>query len=75
MNPQLIIAGVLVLGSFGAAWRVQDWRYQAKEAEHAEAKLVKEILIWSKYIMDEVHHTCLTNRSCGKQRSVQFECF
>jgi hypothetical protein len=42
MTPQLIIAGVIALGSFGTAWRIQDWRYQAKEVEHAEQQLADE---------------------------------
>lgn len=42
MTPQLIVAGVIALGSFGTAWRIQDWRYQAKEAEHAEQQLANE---------------------------------
>ncbi len=42
MTPQLIVAGVIALGSFGTAWKVQEWRYQAKEAEHAEQQLANE---------------------------------
>lgn len=44
MTPQLIVAGVIALGSFGTAWKVQDWRYGAKEAEHAEQQLENERL-------------------------------
>lgn len=44
MTPQLIVAGVIALGSFGTAWKVQDWRYGAKEAERAEQVLENERL-------------------------------
>lgn len=44
MTPQLIVAGVIALGSFGTAWKVQDWRYGAKEAEHAEQQLENQRL-------------------------------
>ena len=41
MNPQIIIAAVIAAASFGAAWRVQDWRADAKEKAHAESKLAQ----------------------------------
>ena len=41
MNPQIIIAAVIAATSFGAAWRIQDWRADAKEKAHAEQKLVE----------------------------------
>lgn len=44
MNPQLIIAAVIALGSFGAAWQLQEWRYGAKESERVEQQLESERL-------------------------------
>lgn len=42
MTPQLIVAGVIALGSFGTAWKVQEWRYQAEKAQHVEQQLANE---------------------------------
>lgn len=42
MNPQLIIAALIAVAGFGTAWKVQDWRYNAKEKERAEQQLEKE---------------------------------
>ena len=42
MNVQIIIALVIALGGFGSAWKVQDWRYGAKEAERAEQELANQ---------------------------------
>lgn len=33
MIPHLIIALVIALGSFGAAWKTQEWRYESNIAE------------------------------------------
>ncbi len=41
MNPQLIIAVIIAAASFGTAWRIQDWRFNAKEKAHAEQKLAQ----------------------------------
>ena len=41
MNPQLIIAVIIAAASFGTAWRIQDWRFDAKEKTHEEQKLVQ----------------------------------
>ena len=41
MNPQIIIAAIIAAASFGTAWRIQDWRADAKEKTHAEQKLVQ----------------------------------
>ena len=46
MNPQLVIALVIAtvsgLCGFGTAWKVQSWRFDAKEKEHAEQILANE---------------------------------
>lgn len=41
MSPQLIVALVISIISFGGAWVIQDWRYDAKEKEHVEQKLAE----------------------------------
>ncbi len=41
MSPQLLIAAIIAAASFGTAWRIQDWRFDAKEKTHAEQKLVQ----------------------------------
>ena len=41
MNPQLIIATIIAALSFGSAWKIQDWRMDAKEKERAEQELVQ----------------------------------
>lgn len=41
MNPQIIIAAIIAAASFGTAWRIQDWRADAKEKTHAEQKLAQ----------------------------------
>ena len=41
MNPQIIIAAIIAAASFGTAWRIQDWRFDAKEKTHAEQKLAQ----------------------------------
>jgi type II secretory pathway pseudopilin PulG len=41
VNPQIIIAAIIAAASFGTAWRIQDWRFDAKEKTHAEQKLVQ----------------------------------
>ena len=41
MIPQIIIAAVIAAASFGTAWRIQDWRADAKEKAHAEQKLAQ----------------------------------
>jgi hypothetical protein len=41
MSPQLIIAAIIAAASFGTAWKIQDWRFDAKEKAHAEQKLVQ----------------------------------
>lgn len=42
MNPQLIIALVIAACSFGSAWKIQDWRMDAKEKAHVEQELADE---------------------------------
>ena len=48
MNPQLVIALVIAAASglcgFGTAWKVQSWRFDAKEKQHAEQILANERL-------------------------------
>lgn len=44
MNPQIIIAAVIAVGGFGSAWKLQDWRYGAKETERAEQELANQRL-------------------------------
>ena len=48
MNPQLAIALLIAaasgLSGFGAAWKVQSWRFDAKEKQHAEQVLADERL-------------------------------
>lgn len=44
MNIQLIIAAVIALGGFGSAWKLQDWRYGAKENERVQQQLNEERL-------------------------------
>ena len=39
VNPQLIIAAVIASLGFGSAWKLQDWRYGAKEKERVEQTL------------------------------------
>ena len=41
MSPQLLIAAIIAAASFGTAWRIQDWRFDAKEKTHAEQKLAQ----------------------------------
>ena len=41
MIPQIIIAAVIAATGFGAAWKIQDWRFDAKEKAHAEQKLAQ----------------------------------
>jgi len=41
MTPQLLIAAIIAAASFGTAWRIQDWRFDAKEKAHAEQKLAQ----------------------------------
>lgn len=44
MNPQLIIALIIAAGSFGSAWKIQSWRYGAKETARAQQILVDQRL-------------------------------
>lgn len=39
MQIQLIIALLVSAFSFGGAWKIQDWRYNAKEKERVEQKM------------------------------------
>ena len=41
VSPQLLIAAIIAAASFGTAWRIQDWRFDAKEKTHAEQKLAQ----------------------------------
>ena len=41
MTPQIIIAAVIAATGFGAAWKIQDRRFDAKEKAHAEQKLAQ----------------------------------
>ena len=41
MTPQIIIAAVIAATGFGAAWKIQDQRFDAKEKTHAEQKLAQ----------------------------------
>ena len=41
VSPQLLIAAIIAAASFGTAWRIQDWRFDAKEKTHEEQKLVQ----------------------------------
>jgi hypothetical protein len=41
MQLQLIIAAIIAALSAGGAWKVQDWRYDAKEKERTEIKLAE----------------------------------
>lgn len=45
MNPQLIIAALIAVAGFGTAWKVQDWRYNAKEKERAEQQLEAQRMV------------------------------
>ena len=42
--PQLILALIIALTGFGSAWKIQDWRYGAREAEHAQQILADQRL-------------------------------
>lgn len=42
MNTQLIIALIIAAGGFGSAWKIQDWRMDAKEKAHVEQELADE---------------------------------
>lgn len=46
MSPQLIIAMIIAAASlltgFGSAWKIQDWRMDAKEKAHVEQELADE---------------------------------
>ena len=42
MNPQLIIAALIAAAGFGTAWKIQQWRMDAKEKEHVEQILDAE---------------------------------
>lgn len=42
MSPQLIIAALIAAAGFGTAWKVQQWRMDAKEKEHVEQILDAE---------------------------------
>jgi len=42
VNPQLIIAALIAAAGFGTAWKLQDWRMDAKEKEHVEQILDAE---------------------------------
>ena len=42
MNPQFIIAALIAAAGFGTAWKIQDWRMDAKEKEHVEQILDAE---------------------------------
>ena len=44
MSPQLIIALVIALGSFGSAWQIQSWRADAKEKARVEQILADQRL-------------------------------
>ncbi len=33
MNPQLLIAALIAAASFGGAWQIQSWRFDAKEKD------------------------------------------
>ena len=39
MNPCLIVALAIAAGSFGSAWQIQSWRYDAKEKARVEQQL------------------------------------
>lgn len=42
MNPQLIIAALIAAAGFGSAWKIQNWRYAEREAQHVEQILADE---------------------------------
>jgi threonine dehydrogenase-like Zn-dependent dehydrogenase len=48
VNPQLLIALAIaaasLLGGFGSAWKIQSWRYGAKENARAQQQLADERL-------------------------------
>ena len=41
MELRFAIWALIAFFSFGGAWKIQDWRYDAKEKERVEAKLVE----------------------------------
>lgn len=43
-SPSLLIAALIAAASFGSAWKIQDWRYDAKEKERVEQQLENERL-------------------------------
>lgn len=44
MSPQIIIAAVIAAIGFGGGWKIQEWRYGAKENERAKQVLVDQRL-------------------------------
>jgi hypothetical protein len=37
VNKELVLAFAIAISAFGTAWKVQDWRYGAKETSNAKA--------------------------------------
>ena len=44
MNPQLIIAALIAAAGFCSAWKIQDWRMDAKEKDYVEQALFDQRL-------------------------------
>ena len=42
MTPQIIIAAVIAATGFGAAWKIQDQRFDAKEKDYAQQALADQ---------------------------------
>ena len=43
-GPQIIIAAVIAAGGFGAGWKIQSWRYGAKETARVQQTLADQRL-------------------------------
>lgn len=43
-SPSLLIAALIAAAAFGSAWKIQDWRFTAKEKERVEQQLENERL-------------------------------
>ena len=68
MNPQFIIAALIAAAGFGTAWKIQDWRMDAKEKEHVEQILDAERRAAAKAIRNQ--ETVIAAQSEAARRSV-----
>ena len=73
MNPQLIIAALIAAAGFGTAWKIQDWRMDAKERERVEQELNDERVRAATQIRREEAVIVAQNQAQARARSLRLD--